>query len=322
MAQAPPARRRLIRLGQLLVTGALFAWLVARIDHATILALRAVPAVTLTLALLIFSLSQFCGALRLRILLAAASHTARPPPLGFLLRLTFAAFFASNFLPGTAGGDLFKALALVRQGTALGDTVSAMFVDRLANLAVAAILCGAALTLGAPELLAHLGFRLDVILPVSGGAGLVLICAVIALQRNRTVRNWIARIGARAAVWLRVPGTLASALALSVLGIGSSILAQWLFCAPLGIDLGIVALAAVICLVSLVALVPISLNGIGLQEASIVVLLTGLGVSSAAAVSFALLSRLLVIGASVPGAILAASDRKLLGRAPARPSQA
>jgi uncharacterized membrane protein YbhN (UPF0104 family) len=150
MPRSSLARGRLLRLGQILATGALFAWLVTRVDHATLVAFEAVPVATLVLALFVFSLSQFWGAVRLRILLGAASRNRGAPPLSFLLRLTFAAFFANNFLPGTAGGDLFKGLALVRQGTALGDTVSAVFVDRLGNLAVVALLCAGALAFGAP----------------------------------------------------------------------------------------------------------------------------------------------------------------------------
>ena len=91
----------------------------------------------------------------------------------------------------------------------------------------------------------------------------------------------------------------------------SAVAAQWILAFHLGLPVTPLQLTAVICLVYMVTLAPITLNGIGLQEVSTVVLLVHLGAHEGAAVSFALLTRLLVVALSLVGAAVTAVDRKL-----------
>ncbi len=83
------------------------------------------------------------------------------------------------------------------------------------------------------------------------------------------------------------------------------------FASSLGLPVNPLQLTAVICLVYLVTLAPITLNGIGLQEVSTVVLLEQLGAHQGIAISFALLTRLMVLTLSIFGAAVTVLDRKL-----------
>jgi uncharacterized membrane protein YbhN (UPF0104 family) len=88
-----------------------------------------------------------------------------------------------------------------------------------------------------------------------------------------------------------------------------SIVAQWLVAQAVGIEISLAQLASIICMVTLIVLLPISFNGIGLQEVSFVAFLTGAGVSQDIALSFSLLTRVLIVGTSLIAGLVAFTAR-------------
>jgi hypothetical protein len=84
----------------------------------------------------------------------------------------------------------------------------------------------------------------------------------------------------------------------------AAVFAQLLIANALGIGIGVVELTSVTGLATLFSLVPVSLNGVGVQEVSLVAMLQLLGAAEDPAVAFAIFSRALILGGSVLGGLL------------------
>ena len=101
------------------------------------------------------------------------------------------------------------------------------------------------------------------------------------------------------------PGVLAAAVLLSLASVGTSLAAQWIIATSLGLPLSFADLTAIVCLVYVATLLPISVNGLGVQEASLTSLLLASGAQTSAAVAFALAVRVIMVGlAAVSGLAL------------------
>ncbi len=89
------------------------------------------------------------------------------------------------------------------------------------------------------------------------------------------------------------------------------ILSSKLYFMDLGYDLKIIHIAFVMPLISIISLIPISPNAIGLKEVSYSLLFGYLGVTTTDAVTVAVLARIILVAASVPGGILLIIDKRL-----------
>jgi uncharacterized protein (TIRG00374 family) len=295
-----------------LMTIGLVSWLVSRIDATTIAAISSVPISIFASAVLVFSFSQFWCAARLRMLIAAGARLPRLPRFGYLLRLTLSTFFISNFLPGTIGGDVVKAIALTRNDIPLSRTVSTLLLDRLTNVAAAFLLSAVAVGIAAPNLIGRIHVNATLGLVLAGLAAAFVVLSVILLGRFSTMFAYVLRALRELALsWLRAPFAVGFAVLLSIASLLSAVGAQWILASRLGLPVTLLQLTAVICLIYVVTLAPITLNGIGLQEAGTVMLLVQFGAPQSLAVSFALLTRLLTLALSVVGAVVTAGDRQL-----------
>lgn len=321
--RADPDGRRLVwRAFQLLISLSLLLWLVSRVDTRTIAAITSLPPAILGISLAVFATSQIFGALRLWVLLR--SQEAHFPPL-YLMRLTFIGYFANNFLPSTVGGDVYKVVALTREGHELKVTILTLVADRVLSLIVTVVMTAAALPFTAfwsarprigglfsSESLAIFAAALVVVLLIGGllagrikflGPAVAGLSERMALVVKRTLR------------FVRIPSAFTLAILFSCLSAAASILSQYIIADSLGMAIDVFQLTAVIGLVTLAALMPVSINGIGLQEAGLVALFQLLGVAQDPAIAFAIFSRALILGTSlVGGVLLLLSGQPLRGR--------
>ncbi|TNE89322.1 MAG: hypothetical protein EP330_11555, partial [Deltaproteobacteria bacterium] len=145
-------RRLLLRIAQILVTLAAFAWLSTRIEAAELVgALTGLPPLALLTATACWVTSFAIAVFRWRALMRAYGATA-PIPLGWLFRVYWAGMFFNTWAPGGVGGDLVRGLAARRafEGSAVGAATAGLavtFVDRLIGLAGLMVLVGTSLSL-------------------------------------------------------------------------------------------------------------------------------------------------------------------------------
>ncbi len=260
-----------------------------------------VAAVVLVLAALVI------GAVRWRLLLRGAGIELDARRLA---RVYAVSTFSSTFLPTTVGGDVTRALLVVRRGPLLTRVAVTVLVDRIGGLVgmlgiawVAFAFQSATVPAGAQAFLAWVTGAI-----VLGSLGMLLA----ATRGSRRARALIpARLlsvvrEARALLtsYSRGPSLLVSALALSLLYQMLIALQLVMLAHAINAHLPFATAAVTLALVTVVTLVPISIGGFGVREGSYVVLLSGAAIGATEATLISVLSVAALFIASLPGALM------------------
>lgn len=221
-------------------------------------------------------------------------------PLWYTIRLMFYSLFLSNFLPTTVGGDLVK-MAGIGINAPAGERsirISTVVADRIFSLASKIVLIPLVLLFKPAALLQ------DWHLPFSASS-------VLLAKLPQKVRTWLEGYLNSVKPWFK-PGTLLVIFALSFLSLFFTILSQWILIENLnpGVTFGEVFFIAI--LTYFVAILPISINGLGVQEGSYTLLFTQIGMTYEQAITSALLVRFVTLVVSGLGGILfVTQDREL-----------
>jgi len=266
--------------------------------HEFIQVLGRLPADTFALAVAFMLLSRVCVASRWYVLLHSAKAGVN---YWQCLRLTFMGLFASNFLPTTIGGDLVRMAGTVHLRVDAGIAAASLVLDRLIGMAgmsalapvgLAIILRPAAGSVSpfSPALAVGLTPRLAR-LP---GVGWVF-------TRLETFGRSLLRSSAD---WLRHPASLLWALLCTFGHMLFTFLTITVLLYGMHQPLSFWWIGGLWSLSYFVTLVPVSINGLGLQEVSITYLYSHFGgVSMEAGLALAVLMRMIFLLASLPGVV-------------------
>lgn len=297
---------------QVVVSALLLVWLVSALDARTWAAARDIGIRGLVLVTFVFSTSQIFSGLRLACLLQ------KPRPWRLAIVSTFTGFFWSTFLPGTVGGDVVRITKLRAANVEFARATGAVFFDRLLNtLGVATILAISSAGLIASWALENTRVFLVLVGLVTAAAAFASLGVRVLIGRK--LPDFVASFLVPIRQLLSERGLLLTVSLLTLCNIGSSILAQWILANLLGIDVSFLTLTSVICLVTVATMLPISLNGIGLQEISFVYLLTSAGAAQETAIVFSLLVRAILVGTSLIAGLVMILNRALAPELPATP---
>jgi hypothetical protein len=211
-----------------------------------------------------------------------------PIPPRQTLQVTFAGLFASNFLPTTIGGDVVRLAGVARLGYDQAVGLASLVVDRLVGMAGMAM----ALPLALPGLL---------------DASRQAPVAAFSLAARRPLwgrmQPALQRIRHALALWLGQPRSLLYALGFTWIHMACLFLQVWLLLRGMGEDVPLGMIAGLWSATYFVTLLPVSINGLGVQELSMAFFFTTFAsVSPASALVLALLMRVLAMLASLPGA--------------------
>lgn len=307
------ARRTWLPVLQAACSLALLAWLVSRIHWPELWATisQASPPL-IAVGCCVYYLGVLLSSLKWRIALQVEEIEL---PLARLLPWYLIGAFASNFLPSDIGGDLGRGFIA---GRATGRPLAiarSIFVERLSGLTMMLALGWlGALALPAYRRWALLTLALAL---VAGLAGL-LIWQVMPRQRLSDLR---ARLPARLRIALaesravverywRRPDLLAVVLLISLTFQAMAGFGLWLNLRAVGVALPLLPVMLVGMMVGIIGLLPISVNGWGLREATIIALLAPLGASTVGVLAGALLGRALVLVLSLVGGPLLLFERQ------------
>lgn len=293
------APQKWLTLLRWLVPLGLIAFLLSQVDWDEILPLLSRVSWTSLLASALFFLSsQFVIAVRWQYLLRVQEIRL---PLPRLTWLVLVGAFTSNFLPTTVGGDLVKMAAVAQGQPKRAVAVASVLADRLFNLAAMFFWLPLAFTLqGANPLLE------------TGAA------STSALTRMPFVEKFwsrVKRVFEAGRVWFTSPRTVIVALSLSWLSIGLSFISFWIVTLALGISVSFWQASAVAVISYFAALLPISVNGLGLLEGSVTALLVTQGASFEQGVAAAVLIRLVTMAVGLLGGARLLWQRGLLTEA-------
>jgi glycosyltransferase 2 family protein len=240
--------------------------------------------------------------------------TARGMKLSFgkLLRMQLAANFLGSFLPSSVGVDAVRIAALCRAGYPAAPAVAATLIDRV-TLALATLLFGAA------TLLTLAGTRIPGRIVSFVMVATVAALAAVAIGLHPVVRRWVrTRLLPRLAGRFHDTATQVATAALAYRHDGKALLRTGLLTLLLfliriafakalahacGVDVAYVDLLLVIPILWIIVMLPITIGGIGVQDAGYVVLMSIIGVSASVAFSMSILEHLIARLASLPGAL-------------------
>jgi uncharacterized protein (TIRG00374 family) len=310
----------LLRIG---LTLALLAWLVTLVDRSGVAAvLVRTRAEWLILGALINLSTMVLAAWRWEVLLTGMGLRH---PFGDLLRISFVSTFFSLFLPSSVSGDVMKLVLIVPGARRRETAISSVLLDRIVGMAVStqigviAVLCSPSVWRDATVL--------GTVAVVSGlfwiGVLAVFSPRLLALAR------WLApawlwrKLGAPlekthgALVQVREqPRVLLHAGAIGALR--QLAICFSIYCAgrAMGIGAGPVVYFAMVPIALAVTALPIAINGLGLQDNALIVLLGAMGVASAEALSLSLFIHAMRYALGLIGGAIFAAGRRAPAPAP------
>jgi uncharacterized protein (TIRG00374 family) len=272
----------------------LLGWILSQTSFAAIFAAIRGADVGLLLAAYVVT---FAGAVvsvyRWRLLLRAQGAAL---PGGFLFRSYMVGYFFNNFLPSTVGGDASRAYDCYRVTGGNQGAMSSVLVDRLLGLLALATLALVCLPLATP-VAAHLpGLSLWLGLAAFGIAALIgAIFFAPPSQRLAPVAAWLpvrlrrglAMVAGAFDLYRGRWQTLLAAFALSFVLQLSVVLYFILVAEALNLSVPMLDFGLIVPLVLFIVMLPISLNGLGLRENALAVILGFYGVATADAVALA-----------------------------------
>jgi uncharacterized membrane protein YbhN (UPF0104 family) len=198
--------------------------------------------------------------------------------------LTFTGLFSSNFLPTTIGGDVVRLAGAMQLGYDRAICLASLVADRL---------------IGMIAMATTLPFGL---IPVwaLGKDGLQAISIPILYSK---VVGFLKRIFDAFTIWLKKPIPLALSFLATFGNMACIFAAVYLLIAGLDHKVSYGLIAGLWSLTYFVTLIPISVNGFGVQELSLTLLLSRIGgLSHSESLTVAILIRALFLTTSLPGA--------------------
>jgi len=223
-------------------------------------------------------------------------------------------FFFNNFLPTSIGGDVFRTYdAAKKANIPIETSASIIIVERFSGIISASTYAIIALFLGFTAI-GNQSFIIPVII-------FFITCIIIAfiilnpsiLRLNKLinrikflkkVKQKLANIYFTFLSFKKFKWVLVRVLIYSFLLQFAVILNYFLAAKSLGINLNLTAFIFIVPVVTIIAMVPISIGGIGIRENTLVFIMTAMGVGSEQAAICALLIFLMLIFIGIIGVII------------------
>ena len=256
-------------------------------------ALQQLPLYVFFIALGFVLLSRLMVTLRWFVLLRFARMPIR---FSDCVRLVFMGLFSSNFLPSTIGGDLVRLAGAVQLHLDAGASAASLMVDRLIGMFGMATF----LPFGWPAVVGTFG------------AGRLLSMGGFAPLKRLPGLDWLVKKALRFGsslwhnllYWARHPLGLVWGVLFTYGHMFFTFATTGLLLANLGHPVSFWLVGGLWSLSYFVTLLPVTINGMGLQELSIAYLYSNFGgVPMHTSLAVAVLLRLLFLLASLPGAL-------------------
>lgn len=251
--------------------------------------LRSYPIDGLVLAILASIVANILFAFRWYYLIRTVDINISP---WYLIRLMFYSLFLSNFLPTTIGGDLVK-IAGITLNSPIGEKsirISTVVADRIFSLVSKIILIPLVLIFKPAELLQNWH------LPLSSSS-------VIYAKLPERLRTWLGDYLRSIKPWFKAK-PLFLIFCISFGSLFFTILSQWILIQRLNPFISFAVVFFIAILTYFVTILPISINGLGVQEGSYTLLLMQAGMSYDQALTSAILIRFVTLSVSAIGGLL------------------
>ncbi|HRC40736.1 MAG TPA: lysylphosphatidylglycerol synthase transmembrane domain-containing protein [Tetrasphaera sp.] len=281
----------------------ILAFLLARLGgDSFVVALRATDARALVAGTVIGAVTTLCAAWRWRVVARALRIEL---PLGSAVAACYRAQFLNVTLPGGVLGDLDRGVHNGREIDDLGRGLRAVVWERTAGQVVLATLTVGALLIwqpfGSPSVLIAAGSLV--------GAAILLSAMAYAVRSRRTPAGRFARLAAEAR-GLTAPATLLAMAATSLVVIAGHLATFLLAARTVGVQLPVADLIPLALVVLGAAGLPVNVAGWGPREGAAAWVFGAVGAGAAQGLAVAVAYGVIVVVATLPGALLL-----LIGRA-------
>ena len=222
--------------------------------------------------------------------------------------------FFNNFLPTSIGGDVFRTYdASKKAKIPLGTSASVILVERFSGVVSAATYAVIALFLG----FTAIGHR-SVIIPIVIFFVVTVILAFLIINPSlfrlgkisnkfkfmRKLMEKLSNVYDTLASFKKYKVVLIEVLIFSFFLQFAVILNWWLAAKALGINLTLTAFIFIVPVVATIAMIPISIGGIGLRENSLAFIMVAMGVNNEKAALCSLLILFMIILMGIAGGII------------------
>ncbi len=302
--------KRLIWTLKLALGIALLVVLVSRSDTGTLLGrLGAVDLRWLAAMFVIPHLGMLISAWKWQILLRSQGRVV---PIGRLFALYMIGTFFNNFLPSMVGGDVVRAWQLGREQGDNAAIAAATFMERFTGLVALVLMLPLALL--QPQVVGKYPLLVvPVAVVVAGLAGTLWLLfsgvrfRVPGLARMPAlVQRGVGFLGRTREHIRAFRGHRVALLACFVISVAfylGAALTVWLASRAVALELGFGFLVCVMPVVLFIGLIPVSVNGLGILESGYLLMLGTSGITSAEALSIALLIRARILFTAVLGGL-------------------
>jgi hypothetical protein len=239
------------------------------------------------------------------------------PPVNTVMRIFFVSTFVGTFLPASVGGDAVRAYGLSKEGVGGTDAIASVLMDRLLGIISILIVAIAGAFLARALIDIRALFPAFAILIVLCAAALavvfspraaVAVAALLALlPRGRETGNrLVTSIQRYATLHGAMANVLLGSLAVQVL----RVLQTYCLGLSLGLTVPLAVYFALVPIILLIVLMPITINGVGTTQAGFVWLFGRAGVGNAPAFALSVLFLGIAVVGNLPGAFLYIARRR------------
>lgn len=302
-------RKRLLSIATLAITVLMMVWVISTVGVAELVAeIRSANPLWAVLALVWGQIASMAGVFKVRGLLRAQGYRV---PSFFLLKLYYVGLFFNHFLPSNVGGDVVRTYEIGKVTTDPATSLAAVFVERLTGFIVLVIFSAFAL-------ISHVVVAQNALLMlalVAVVAGLIMIVWLAADRRllrlierftPAPLHKYLAKFGKFQTALHRYkdqPKALMAAFGWSLAFNSGAIVYAWLAALAFHEPISVLDMATVIPLTMIVAAIPLSFNGIGLQEWAFVLLFPMIGLPASVGLSATILIRLITFLSALVGGL-------------------
>jgi uncharacterized membrane protein YbhN (UPF0104 family) len=204
-------------------------------------------------------------------------------------KLVFTGLFVSNFLPSMVGGDIVRIAGIIQESENRVAGAASVIVDRF---------------VGVIGMLFVLPFSVPLIRLIFTQG--LFLSGTLGFERTKwidTLKRGIQKGVDSLKIWMNRPVSLLLGLLSSWLGVISYSFAVFILAKGLNIPVSFVDVIGASALTYFITMIPISINGYGLRELTILSFYTHFGASPEQATALALITRFQFLLVSLPGAL-------------------
>lgn len=243
--------------------------------------------------------------------LLAPLDPGRRPPLGTIMRIFFVSTFVGTFLPASVGGDAVRAYGLSKEGVHGVDAVASVLMDRLLGVVSILIVAIAGAMLARDLIDIRSLFPALAVLTLACAAALTIVfspraavavaAVLVLLPRGReTGTRLVTAIQRYARLHVPMANVLLCSIVVQIL----RVLQTYCLGLALGLAVPLGVYFALVPIILLIVLMPITINGIGTTQAGFVWLFGRAGVASAPAFALSVLFLGIAVVGNLPGGVL------------------